>query len=60
MESDSEGQLIPWTGGRYRFFQSDLSGYAETLEEIGEEEVYVSASMKSMMDLKPRVQSHFP
>ena len=34
MESDSEGQLIPWTGGRYRFFQSDLSGYAETPEEI--------------------------
>lgn len=60
MESDSEGQLIPWTGGGYRFFQSDLSGYVEAPEEIGEEEVYVSASMKSMMDLKPRVQSHFP
>ena len=60
MESDSEGQLIPWTGGRYRFFQSDLSGYAETPEEIKEEEVYVSASMKSMVDLKPGDAVTFP
>ncbi len=60
MESDSEGQLIPWTGGGYRFFQSDLSGYAEIPEEIKEEEVYVSASMKSMMDLKPGDAVTFP
>ena len=60
MESDSEGQLVPWTGSGYRFFRSDLSGYAETPEEIGEEEVYVSPSMKSMMDLKPGDAVTFP
>ena len=60
MESDSEGQLIPWTGGGYRFFQSDFSGYAEAPEEIGGDEVYVSSSMKSMMDLKPGDAVTFP
>ena len=55
VESDSEGQMIPWTpgSGRYRFFQDGLSGYAEAPEEIGEDEVYVSPSMRSIMDLEP-------
>ena len=55
VESDSQGQMIPWTlsGSRYRFFQNNLSGYREAPEEIGEQEVYVSPSMKSMMDLEP-------
>lgn len=53
VESDSEGQMIPWTSGsgRYRFFEDDLSGHMEAPEGIREEEVYVSPSMKSMMDL---------
>lgn len=61
VESDSEGQLIPWisaeigipTRSRYRFFENSLSEYAKAPEEIGEQEVYVSPSMKSMMDLEP-------
>ena len=54
MESDSEGQMIPWNSGsgQYRFFQNNLSGYAKAPEEIRENEVYVSPSMKSMMDLE--------
>ena len=85
MESDSEGQMIPWsrsenglsakepssqeqesgsgtdfTGERYRFFRDDLSGYAKTPAEIGEQEVYVSPSMKSMMDLEPGDTITFP
>ncbi len=61
-ESDSEGQMIPWSpwSGQYRFFQDNLSGYAEALEEIGEEEVYVSPSMKSMMNLEPGDTITFP
>lgn len=62
MESDSEGQMIPWSpwSGQYRFFQDNLSGYAETPEEIGEEKVYVSPSMKSMMDVEPGDTITFP
>ena len=85
VESDSEGQMIPWTcsenglsaeehsfqeqgsgsgkdftGERYRFFRDDLSGYAEAPAEIGEQEVYVSPSMKSMMDLEPGDTITFP
>ena len=85
MESDSEGQMIPWsrsenglsakepssqeqesgsgtdfTGERYRFFRDDLSGYAKAPAEIGEQEVYVSPSMKSMMDLEPGDTITFP
>lgn len=37
VESDSQGQMIPWTlsGSKYRFFQNNLSGYREAPEEIG-------------------------
>ena len=62
VESDSQGQMIPWTlsGSRYRFFENNLSGYREAPEEIGEQEVYVSTSMKSMMDLEPGDTVTFP
>ena len=68
VESDSEGQMIPWvssengisTRSRYRFFENSLSGYAKAPEEIGEQEVYVSPSMKSMMDLEPGDTITFP
>lgn len=74
MESDSVGQMIPWNsqgigdsfgsdasfGDRYRFFQNNLSGYAKAPEEIREDEVYVSPSMKSMMDLEPGDTITFP
>ncbi len=68
VESDSEGQMIPWvssengisTRSRYRFFENSLSGYAKAPAEIGEQEVYVSPSMKSMMDLKPGDTITFP
>ena len=68
VESDSEGQMIPWvssengisTWSRYRFFENGLSRYAEAPAEIGEQEVYVSPSMKSMMDLKPGDTITFP
>ena len=62
VESDSQGQMIPWTlsNSRYRFFQNNLSGYREAPEEIGEQEVYVSPSMKSMMDLEPGDTVTFP
>lgn len=54
VESDSEGQLIPWqTGEReYRFFRDDLSGYEDAPEIIRESEVYVSPSMVSVMNLQ--------
>ncbi len=68
VEADSEGQLIPWisaeigipTRSRYRFFENSLSEYAKAPEEIGEQEVYVSPSMKSMMDLEPGDAITFP
>lgn len=68
VESDSEGQMIPWvssengisTRSRYRFFENSLSGYAKAPEEIGEQEVFVSPSMKSMMDLEPGDTITFP
>ena len=62
LESDSEGQMIPWNSGsgQYRFFQDNLSGYANAPEEIREDEVYVSPSMKSMMDLESGDTITFP
>ena len=68
VESDSEGQMIPWvssengisTRSRYRFFENSLSGYAKAPEEIGEQEIFVSPSMKSMMDLEPGDTITFP
>lgn len=52
-ESDSEGQLIPFTQGesRYRFFVDDLSGYQKEIPKIASGEVYASPSMVSMFDL---------
>lgn len=54
VESDSEGQLIPWSiqEGTYRFFRDDLSGYRESPEEIAAGTVYVSPSMVSIMELE--------
>ncbi len=68
VESDSEGQMIPWNSkgnevyreNQYRFFQNNLSGYAEAPVEIMENEVYVSPSMKSMMALEPGDTITFP
>ena len=68
VESDSEGQMIPWVSSesgisiqsRYHFFENSLSGYAKAPEEIGEREVYVSPSMKSMMNLEPGDTITFP
>lgn len=54
VESDSEGQLIPWTTGEstYHFFQDNFSGYRETPNEVAAGTVYVSPSMVSIMDLQ--------
>lgn len=68
VESDSEGQMIPWTSAeigisprsRYHFFENSLSEYAKAPKEIGEQEVYVSPSMQSMMDLEPGDTITFP
>ena len=68
VESDSEGQMIPWISAkigisarsRYHFFENNLSEYAKAPEEIGEQEVYVSPSMKSMMNLEPGDTITFP
>lgn len=68
VESDSEGQMIPWvssesgisTRSRYHFFENSLSEYAKAPAEIMEDEVYVSPSMKSMMALNPGDTITFP
>ena len=54
IESDSEGQLIPWNSldDRYRFLNGELSGYQAAPEEIRPGEIYVSASMVSVMGLE--------
>ena len=54
VESDSEGQLLPWTAGdpTYRFFRDDLRGYKAAPEAIAAGQVYVSPSMVTMMDMK--------
>lgn len=54
VESDSEGQLLPWQaeGNRYHFFREDLSGYTDAPNEIGLDEVYISPSMLSILDAK--------
>ena len=54
VESDSEGQLIPWESGTktYRFFQDGLNGYKDPPGEITPGTVYVSPSMVSVMELK--------
>ncbi len=54
VESDSEGQLIPWMSREetYRFFQDSLSGYEEPPEAIAAGTVYASPSMVSVMGLE--------
>ena len=54
VESDSEGQLIPWTDREetYRFFQDSLSGYEEPPEVITAGIVYASPSMVSVMGIE--------
>lgn len=54
LESDSEGQLIPWNPGTetYHFFRDGLNGYRHVPKEIVSGTVYVSPSMVSVMDLK--------
>ncbi|MCB7304013.1 FtsX-like permease family protein [Bariatricus massiliensis] len=62
VESDSEGQLILWSGGdkTYRFFRNDLSGYSEAPKEIAHGTVYVSPSMISIMNLQIGDSITFP
>lgn len=54
VESDSEGQLIPWIYGEetYHFFRDDLTGCKEAPGEIAAGTVYVSPSMISIMNLQ--------
>ncbi|MDO4337772.1 MAG: FtsX-like permease family protein [Eubacteriales bacterium] len=53
VESDSEGQLISWQAenNQYRFFKEDISGYEDAPAEISQGEIYVSPSMKSILNL---------
>lgn len=62
MESDSEGQLIPYlpAENRYRFFNADLSGYASQPEAILPGEVYVSPSMITMFGIGIGDEITFP
>lgn len=62
IESDSEGQLIPWTPEEetYRFLQDNLRGYEEAPEQIRDHEVYVSPSMVSILNLMPGDTITFP
>ncbi|MCH1983452.1 ABC transporter permease [Ruminococcus sp. OA3] len=62
VESDSEGQLIPWTDREetYRFFQDGLSGYGEPPQAIAAGTVYVSPSMVSVMGLETGDTITFP
>lgn len=54
VESDSEGQLLPWSGreGTYHFFRDDLNGYREAPDKIAAGMVYVSSSTVSVMGLE--------
>lgn len=62
VESDSEGQLIPWSSGdkTYHFLRDDFSGYREEPNEIAAGTVYVSPSMVSIMDLQIGDSITFP
>ena len=61
-ESDSEGQLILYRMAetRYRFFASDLSGYAPPPQEIQPGTVFVSPSLISMFGAKIEDEITFP
>ncbi len=62
VESDSEGQLIPWSAGgkTYHFLRDDFSGYREAPKKIAAGTVYVSPSMVSIMDLQIGDSITFP
>lgn len=62
VESDSEGQLIPWQeeSNGYRFFNEDWSGYIEAPEEIADHEIYVPASMQSILNVTIGDRIAFP
>lgn len=62
IESDSEGQLISWQTDekRYKFLQEDFSGYAEPPEGISTNEVYVSPSMVSVLNVEIGDMITFP
>lgn len=61
-ESDSEGQLIPYSREqvRYKFFTEDFSSYQEGAPDILPGEVYVSPSMVSMFDVQAGDEISFP
>ncbi len=61
-ESDSEGQLILYrmAENRYRFFASDLSGYASPPREIQPGTVWISPSMVSMFGAEIGDEITFP
>lgn len=61
-ESDSEGQLIPYSPeeGRYRFFTDGLSGYLLEPPTILPGEVWLSPSMASMFNAKAGETITFP
>lgn len=61
-ESDSEGQLILYrpAENRYRFFSSDLSGYAPPPQKIQPGTVWVSPSLASMFGAKIGDEITFP
>ena len=61
-ESDSEGQLIPYSReqARYKFFTDDLSSYQEGTPDILPGETYVSPSLVSMYDVRLGDEISFP
>jgi len=59
-ESDSEGQLIVYTPGLYRFFTDDLSGYQPEPTAVKPGTVYVSPSMVSMFGVELGDSIDFP
>ncbi|WP_125143408.1 ABC transporter permease [Clostridium transplantifaecale] len=61
-ESDSEGQLLPYSReqARYKFFTDDFSSYQEGTPELLPGEVYVSPSMVSMFGLQAGDKISFP
>lgn len=61
-ESDSEGQLIPYSREqtRYKFFTDDFSSYQEGTPDILPGETYVSPSLVSMYDVRIGDEISFP
>lgn len=61
-ESDSEGQLIPYSREetRYKFFTDDFSSYQEGTPDILPGEVYVSPSMVTMFGVQIGDEISFP